>query len=280
MISAQEENYILDMAYIPEHSVRLMTLVSNGEPFLIQDHFCCRREDWVIIVGYPLQGHFFVRKLEEVITRVTQQFHPRYTSLIAPEIPPSFMASCRERESDYYYTLNLQKPSLKNSLVRKAERAVEQLTVERTQLMNKFHDGLTLEFVERVTPPPRVRELYLRMPDYVCHCPHALVLNAWDKEGRLAAYYVLDLAPREFSIYVTGCHSKKHYVPGASDLLFLEMVKVSMERDKKFIHLGLGVNRGIRQFKKKWGGTATRKYEMCEIESKRFSLWEILSAFR
>jgi hypothetical protein len=35
MISAEEEKQILSQAYVPEHIVRLMTLVSGGEPFLI-----------------------------------------------------------------------------------------------------------------------------------------------------------------------------------------------------------------------------------------------------
>jgi hypothetical protein len=31
-----------------------------------------------------------------------------------------------------------------------------------------------------------------------------------------------------------------------------------------FLHLGLGVNAGIRRFKEKWGGAPTLAYEFCE----------------
>ena len=48
-------------------------------------------------------------------------------------------------------------------------------------------------------------------------------------------------------------HSKKHYVPHASDLLFLEMIKLTREHGKHIIHLGLGVNEGIQKIQGKMG---------------------------
>jgi hypothetical protein len=44
MLTAQEEAYILDQAYVPEHCIRLMTHVSGGEPFLMDDFFICRKD--------------------------------------------------------------------------------------------------------------------------------------------------------------------------------------------------------------------------------------------
>jgi hypothetical protein len=43
-------------------------------------------------------------------------------------------------------------------------------------------------------------------------------------------------------------------VPGASDLLFNEMVKLAQSEGKQAINLGLGIHPGIRRFKEKWGG--------------------------
>ena len=37
MISPGEEEYILRRAYVPEHVVSLMALISKGDPFLIED---------------------------------------------------------------------------------------------------------------------------------------------------------------------------------------------------------------------------------------------------
>jgi hypothetical protein len=43
------------------------------------------------------------------------------------------------------------------------------------------------------------------------------------------------------------------------------MIKLSYEKEKKTINLGLGVNEGIRRFKKKWGGVPFLNYEFCEF---------------
>jgi hypothetical protein len=102
------------------------------------------------------------------------------------------------------------------------------------------------------------------MPDYVMHSSSVWVLNARDKTGKLCAFIIVELGAKNFSTYVLGSHSKKHYVPHASDLLFLEMIKLTQEHGKNTINLGLGVNEGIRRFKEKWGGFPYLNYEFCE----------------
>ena len=118
------------------------------------------------------------------------------------------------------------------------------------------------------------------MPQYVGHARDSVVLNAWDKENNLAAFYIVDLAAKDFSTYVIGCHSKKNYVLGASDLLSFELINMSMEYGKNYIHLGLGVNEGIRKFKEKWGGIPTRRYEMCELVVRKPSILDAIKAIR
>jgi len=277
MITAEEEKYILDRAYIPEHIVGLMTRVSGGEPFLFQNCFFCRKEEWIILVGYPLESDFTFKDLEAVIDETKKRCRPKYLSLIAPELPSSLSASCEEKESDRYYTLDIPVGSIKSRIGRLIRKARENATVERSTEMGEAHKGLTEEFIERTNPPLRVRNLFLKMPDYVGHSEGSVVLNAWDKEMNLTAFYVVDLAAKDFSAYVIGCHSKRNHVQGASDLLCLEMIEMSVEYGKKYVHLGLGVNEGIRRFKEKWGGVPTRRYEMCELVLKRPS---ILDAFK
>jgi hypothetical protein len=277
MITTEEQKYILERAYIPEHIVGLMTSVSGGEAFLIQNYFCCQKEDWVILVGYPLERDFAMKDLEAVIEEIKRRFRPKYLSLIAPKLTPSLSALCEEKETDNYYTLGVPLATIKGGIRRLIRKAMENATVERSSKMGEAHKGLTEEFIERANPPLRVRNLFLKMPDYVGHSEGSVVLNAWDKEMNLAAFYVVDLAAKDFSAYVIGCHSKRNHVQGASDLLCLEMIEMSVEYGKNYVHLGLGVNEGIRRFKEKWGGVPTRRYEMCELVLKRPS---ILDAFK
>jgi hypothetical protein len=279
MISAEEEKQILSRAYVPEHIVRLMTLVSGGEPFLIDRHFCCRKGDLVIVVGYPLEKDFQVHDFERVLNRIIKAFRPLNVSLVAPDLPLSFRNSCTERNTDYYYTLDLRAASIPPAARRAVRKAAHGVVVERARNLGQDHFDLAHEFVDRVDLPGRIKELLFRMWDYVGGSDDALVLNARYPGKNLAAFYVVDLSAKDFSTYVIGCHSKKNYVSGASDLLFLEMIKVSTELNKAYIHLGLGVNEGIRRFKEKWGGVPSLKYEMCELTIRKPSFLDAIISY-
>jgi hypothetical protein len=264
MISPSDEEHILARAYIPEHIVSLMALLSKGEPFLIEDHLIFTKDNWLILVGYPLDGMFSQERCEKMIKQVLERFRPESLRFIGPETPPFLIDSCIERQTDRYYRLDMEQTRVKNSLQRVAEKASQHLNLERTHALSKAHESLISELVKRERLRPRVKELYLAMPDYVSRSSSACVLNAWNKEGRLSAFTILELGAKKFTTYLIGTHSKKNYVPHASDLLFLEMIKLTREQGKKEIQLGLGVNDGIRRFKEKWGGVPFLNYEECE----------------
>jgi hypothetical protein len=276
MLSVQEEDFILDHAYVPEHCIRLMTHVSGGEPFLIDDFFICRKENWIILVGYPLKDNFRLDKLEAVYSKVKKKFRPEFVSLIAPELPSFLSASCQESQSDAYFTLETQKPVICSPVKRNLRKARRNLRVDFSSGMQDLHQELMHEFIGRTLLSERVKRLLFKMPEFVACSDMAVVLNAWDRANKLAAFYVVDFEAKRFSNYIIGCHSKKNYVLGASDLLLFELINLSLEYDKFFIHLGLGVNGGIRRFKAKWGARPTRRYEMCELALKKTSLFETL----
>ena len=264
MISPEDESYILGKAYVPEHIINLMVPISKGEPFLKEDHLVFVKDNWLILVGYPLEGNFSQERCERILKQAVETFRPEYLWFIGSEIPLSLQGSCKERQTDRYYKFDLNQTKMKPSLQRVAEKASKELIVERGHSISKEHEALISELLKREKLPPRLRELYRAMPDYVDHSSTACVLNARDKNGKLCAFFVVELGAKNFSTYVLGSHSKKHYVPHASDLLFLEMIKLTRENGKEIINLGLGVNEGIRRFKEKWGGIPFLNYEFCE----------------
>jgi len=279
MITAEVEKRILFRAYVPEHMVRLMTLISGGEPFLIGDYFCCRKGDLVIVVGYPLDHDFKVDEFERALNRIIKVFRPVTVSFVAPDLPLSFRGFCTQRNTDNYYTLDLSVASPSPDARRAVRRAMQSTVVERARNLGQDHYDLAQEFVDRVDLPERVRKLLFGMWDYVGQTEGSLVLNAWGPGRKLAGFYVVDVSAEHFSTYVIGCHSKKNYVMGASDLLLHELINVSRELDKSYIHLGLGVNDGIRRFKEKWGGVPSLKYEMCEFAVRKPSFLEAIISY-
>jgi hypothetical protein len=278
MLTPEQENYILDRACIPEHTVELMTILSGGEGFLVDDFFLCRRDDWIVFVGYPLQAEFTLEKFETVLEKIRTDFKPARISLIAPQLSPKFEASCRLRDSDYYYTLDTGPPIIGDAVRRNLKKAAGKLSVERAPRMGDAHRELIEEFTRRVKPPERIKNLFSSMPGYVSAAPTARVINAWLARGVLSAFYVVDLAATGFANYIIGCYSQKNYVRGASDLLVRELIAMSAENGKAYIHMGLGVNDGVRRFKEKWGAQPTRRYEMCELVFKKPLLTEFLKS--
>lgn len=265
MLSSGEEQYILKNAKIPEHIPALMAGISRADLFLVEGFLCLAKDDWLVFVGYPLEGDFSENSFSLTLEKARAWKRPLHTWLIAPEIPASLTAQTRSRETDFYYLLDLQKPQFGSRLIRAVEQAAQELTVTASRDFSREHTLLTEEFLRRQELPPRVHHLYLRMKDYLSFSGTSLLLSAWDRDNRLSAYYVLELGAEKFLAYVVGCHSKTNYVPHASDFLFWEMVAAAQKNRKEYIHLGLGVNEGIARFKKKWGGVPFLKYESGEI---------------
>jgi len=264
MLSPEQREYILNRAYVPEHVLNLMVSISKGEPSLVDGYIYFSRDNWIIFVGYPLDHDFATESLESALSGAIKKYQPGYIWLIAPEIPHSFTRFCRGRETDHYYKLELSGLVIKKDLMRLVKRALRELSVKRGREISKEHTKLISEFLKREKLNPRIRELFLSMEEYIKQSETSVILNAIDKKGELTAFYVVELSAREFATYVVGCYSRKNYVPHASDLLAFEMINIARENGKSYINLGLGVNKGIRRFKEKWGGVPFLRYEFCE----------------
>ena len=267
MLTSDQESYLLENAYVPEHITGLMVPVSKGEAFIVSDYLAYAKDNWLIFVGYPLTEAFSDEGCEAAVEETVRACRPEYAWFIGPRVPPALLENCAERQSDSYYRLDLG-ASPPAALMRQAEKASAALRIERSRTFGKKHDALIAEFVKRVKKlPPMIRELYRAMPEYVATSDAAALLSAYDRKEKLSALFVVDLAPRRFATYVLGCYSRKRYVAHASDLLFREMIDLAKREGKEYINLGLGVNDGIRRFKEKWGGAPFLAYEFCE---KRF----------
>jgi len=265
MIAPAAEQYIREKAYVPEHVIPLMVGISQAEPFFQENYLLFLKDDWMIFVGYPLGREFQGEAFSRVLDRMQKNFQPATTWFIAPDIPASLLPRVREKELDEYYKLDLRDSRVKRSLEREVEKAALVLRVEKDRLWSPEHESLTREFLEKENLPPRVEKLYLRIPQVLAHSETSMVLSARDSKGNLSAFFVVEMGAQKFATYVVGCYSQSHYVSHASDLLFHEMIRLAEENQKEYIHLGLGVNEGIRRFKRKWGGVPDLPYSAGEI---------------
>ncbi|MDR0238725.1 MAG: TraB/GumN family protein [Deltaproteobacteria bacterium] len=244
---------------MPEHSVAFMKAMSGGEALFRDGFLFFVGKDWLIAIGYPLQGNYdagaFARALETVVSERT----PEACWAIAPELPPSLAPYVTE--TDVFYVLPSDSP-VPGKLRGPLAKAAKVLRVEEGRDFTAAHRKLWMEFLRRKEVTPQVRELFART-NLVVHAQETDIrlVNAWDADGRLAACLVMDCGPEEFDAYIIGAHSRTAYTPHAGDALFAHMLASAQSRGKRYIHLGLGVNEGIARFKKKWGGVPALPFQ-------------------
>ncbi|SBV90555.1 conserved hypothetical protein [uncultured delta proteobacterium] len=248
-------------ATVPEHSAAFMEAMSGGKAFLEGGYVFYAAGEWLIGVGYPLAdvpGGYSPAEFFEALTAARRRTNARDCWVIAPELPAPLAA--HEDETDVFYTLPSDALPPKG-LTGPLRKAATLLRIEEGKEFTAGHRRLWAEFLRRKELRPNIRELFARTPQ-VLAAPGTDIrlLNAWDENGRLAACLVLDYVPAAFVSYIIGAHSREAYVPHASDLLFAAMLQNARESGKRAVHLGLGVNDGIRRFKEKWGGEATLPY--------------------
>ena len=264
-MNPSELDAVLQRAVVPEHSVLFMQSMSGGKPFAVGPYLFLTGEDWLIAVGYPLSGETAGERFDQALDEAVRISRARVCWAIAPTLPDRLKPYGQDR--DHYYVLSADAKAPQR-LERLAEKASDLLRVEEGTTFTAAHRHLWAEFMARVALPPNVRELFAKTEAVLEKAPGLLLLNAWDAQGHLAACLLLDTAPRTFLTYLIGARSRSHGIPYASDLLFREMIRIARQQGKKFIHLGLGVNEGIRRFKTKWGGAPALPYVMASWEEK------------
>ena len=275
MISQEESNLIYDHAYVPEHLVEYVIAVTDGEPYLFQNYLCYKNGETLIFVGYPLGATFNEKKMEASLDAASKTMKPRTISLIAPTIATR-SARIVQQHSDSYYRLDLNAlivtPKVRNML----RRASQKVSVEQSNEWKDEHKAIVDEFLVTHQVSEESRHIFIRIPEYVSASKSVHILNALDNEERLIAFDVVDYGAKDYAFYMFNFTSGKHHVPGASDLLLSEMVASAREKGKRFVNLGLAINKGITFFKQKWGGVPFLNYEFALSETPRASIIEAL----
>ena len=253
------------LARVPEHSVPFMAALSGGTPLILDNFLFFYGEDWLTGVGYPLRGEYdlpsFILAVDRLGDWLTSRRKNRERDaidlfVVAPFLPPEAVRGLGGEisENDCFYTLpaGAEIPAPLRRVVRVAEHS---LRVEEGLAFTAAHRKLWAEMLTKPGMRRNVREMYGKTGILMAKAvPGLSFLNAWDRDGNLAASLLIDSAPQNFCSYIIGAHSRRNYIPHATDLLFAHLLEKARVLGKNFIHLGLGVNEGIRRFKKKWGG--------------------------
>jgi len=268
MIDQSETEHIYTNAYVPEHLVDYVSAISDAEPFLFEQYLCYKRGETLIFIGYPLGVPFDQKQMESNLEVAAKAIKPRIVALVAPIIGLSRVRAI-QKSSDSYFRLELGGFTASLGVQSMVRRASRELSVEAGNEWGKEHKALVTEFLASHEVSEETESIFARIPEYMASATTALLLSARNQEGTLIALDVADYGSKDYAFYMFNFASRKHYMPGASDLLLHELVTIAQQKGKRFINLGLAVNKGITFFKKKWGGVPFLNHEFVLYKSSR-----------
>ncbi|MGD9032621.1 MAG: hypothetical protein PVJ69_02510 [Desulfobacteraceae bacterium] len=250
MLDKEERRLIYDHAYLPEHLTDYVEAVSGAEAHLLDDYLCFKRRNHLIFIGYPLKNK--KSNTQKAYDAACERFRPTTVAIIAPQI--WLPAQTYEAQpEDTYYRLKLPLESVDPEVSYMVRRAGRELRVEEGEF-GKEHKRLVKNFISGHGLSQEQMEIYKAMPRYVKRSRSARLLEA-RKGDDLVAFNIVDMGSADYAFYLFNIRTVKENVPGASDLLFHEMVHLAQSEGKKALNLGLGIHPGVRRFKEKWGGT-------------------------
>ncbi len=248
MLNPEEENYIYDHAYVPEHLPHYVQSISGAEPFLHKCHVCFVLQRHLIFVGYPLQDQNV--ELEGIFESACDRFRAETVAFIGSNIPPQ-IGLRQDHAEDMYYRLDLPLKGLKQDVAYMIRRAGRELRVSEG-IFGDEHKALVDSFSLERKLGPGHQEIFNKLPSYLNHSKTARLIEARKGED-LAAFNIVDLGSAYYMFYMFNFRSLVINVPGASDLLFYEMARLAETQGKRSMNLGLGMTPGVRRFKEKWG---------------------------
>ena len=262
MITAGQQDYIEDHAYVPEHIPHYVTAISQTEPFIFGDFLAYAKKDHLIFVGYPLKETFEEKKMKRALDEATRHFKPSEVALTAPTISPS-IAGCLKNPSDHYYRLDLSALSVPQKLRNMLKRAGQEISVERVKNFDREHRQMVNNFLNSHPVDEATQLIFEKIPEYISVSNIPWIFDARNRKGELVAFDVAEFWPRHYALYMFNFSSRSRYVPGASDLLLSEVIRHAKAEHKRYINLGLGISPGVTFFKTKWGGKPFLPYAFC-----------------
>jgi len=262
MITAAQQDYIKDHAYVPEHVPHYVTAISQTEPFLVGDFLAYAKKDHLIFVGYPLKETFQEKQMQTALRKAIKRLKPQTVALTAPTIPSAFN-DCGHPASDDYYRIDLSTLSISQKVKHMLNRAGRELSVTRKRNFDEEHRRMVDNFLEAHPVDEGTRFIFQRIDQYLSLSETGWIFDARNNRGELAAFDVAELWAKCYTFSMFNFSSDALHVPGASDLLLFEVIQQAKREGKKYINLGLGINPGATFFKKKWSGQAFLPYSFC-----------------
>lgn len=255
MLNTCQLKLIQKCAYIPEHLPWYLHPFSGGEPCFDQGLLYYKQENQISVIAAPLARNPGGPPLEKHIEHLAQSLAPTHLKIISPAALTVGGYKQVRAETDFYYCLNLKEnkygPKQRNMLKRAAKDACVRIKGDFT----REHLQSLVRFIRYKELDDETARFFHHVPEYVAYSGTAVIIEGRSRRtGDLIGFNIMETGARWYDFYlfnITGEKSGK--IPGMNDLLLQAAIGLAKKHKKRYINMGLGINKGISAFKTKWG---------------------------
>lgn len=240
------------VAVVPEQIVSYVTAVSGATPRRIGACIGYVFHRRLVLIGYPLENPFDEKLMETALEQALGIPGLETISVIGPSRPANAPADATVSE-DAYYALPLPAPKPAPKLASLLRRAAGEISLTQERRIEKEHQALVQQYLDTRQLAPGTRHIFKNLSPYLETSKSSLIISARYPDGRLAAFGVAEYASPHTAMFIFCFRDKTHAPSGSADLALYGLLEEAQRRGHTRMNLGLGVNDGIRFFKRKWG---------------------------
>jgi hypothetical protein len=242
-------------AVVPEQIIAYVRAVSGSRPRLVGSCIAYQTGTELVLVGYPLPDPTDETAMAAAVDEALTIKELSRLTVIGPARPPQAPAGTRFGR-DCYALLPLPPPAPGQKLRNMLRRAARELTVQPGRLWGEEHQALVDQYLASRSLDSGTIHIFRQIPDYLAASGGSLLFSARTSAGRLAALVVGEFASLETAFFMFCFRDPQAAPPGSTDLLLAALVDEAVKRGHARLNLGLGINEGVRFFKRKWGASA------------------------
>lgn len=209
-----------------------------------------------VLVAYPLHDPLDFESAEKAVELAASLPELNNLAVLGAKrprcAPPE--ASCRE---DAYLQIELPAREPRGKLANMLRRASRDVAIETASGQGAWrqeHQKLAENFCGRQALDSGSIFLFEHLEPYFGAAPEALLFSARTSDNALAGLAIGDFTSLGTAFYMFAFR-RQDAPPGTADLLLAAIIAEAQRRGHERVNLGLGINTGVKFFKKKWGAT-------------------------
>ncbi len=240
-------------AVTPDQLLPYVRSISDAKSRLINGFLVHTLDAHAVLVAYNSNDMHSTHGLDAAIAHLNTCPEVSQLSVLAPIRPHTAPTHATSSTDNYYFLdLPLNINTLKNAQSM-CRRAHQNIHIRHEQgAWSSAHQELMLHYVRRTAITKEMSTLFQRLGHYCTHTPDAHLFSAYDSSNALCAFNIADFTSIYTAFYMFSMRHKNAPI-GVSDALLHTLLNTAHNSGYKTCNLGLGINKGITFFKKKWG---------------------------